>query len=125
MNKIKIQTEKIRRFAHDDLNLDLFGVARSTKLESEFAQFQKACEQGLFGEMKWLAESGETRSDPTKLLNNCKSIIVVGANYFQNNPFRENRNENDPRIQNDFNLKRALIARYTWGIDYRKVLKKS
>lgn len=121
---MKIQTDKLRRFVLNDLNLDLFGVAKPTKLEKEFTHFQKASEQGLLGEMKWLKQSGETRSDPYKLLNNCQSIIVVGANYYQNNPYRDNNSIDLPRIFYDKNLDRALIARYTWGLDYRKVIKK-
>ena len=66
--------------------------------------------QRYHGTMAWMERDPERRSNPTKVLPGCQSIIVVGMNYFTNY---------DP----DETAQAGRIARYAWGKDYHDVMK--
>lgn len=70
------------------------------------------------GEMHYLAENVEKRNDPTELLPGAKSVICVADLYHSRNGLHGDdsaRESDEPR---------GLIARYAWGDDYHKVIKK-
>ena len=67
-------------------------------------------EQGYHGTMTWMARNPEQRSDPTKVLPGCRSIIMVGMNYYTDHA----PDESDAA---------GRIARYAWGRDYHDVMK--
>ena len=66
--------------------------------------------QRFHGTMTWMERDPQRRSDPTKVLPGCQSMIVVGMNYFTNH---------DP----DEKDHAGRIARYAWGKDYHEVFK--
>ena len=67
-------------------------------------------EHGFHGTMTWMERDPQRRSDPTKVLPGCRSLIVVGMNYYTNhNPDESN--------------KAGRIARYAWGKDYHDLMK--
>ena len=61
------------------------------------------------GTMTWMERDPERRSNPTKVLPGCKSIIVVGMNYYTNHDPNESRGA-------------GRIARYAWGMDYHDLM---
>jgi epoxyqueuosine reductase len=61
--------------------------------------------------MQWMAKDPERRADPRKILPGCQSIICVGINYWT-----DIRPEEGPGY--------GRIARYAWGKDYHRLLKK-
>ena len=63
------------------------------------------------GTMEWMAKNPERRADPQKVLPECRSIICVGINYWT---------DHDPNEAPGF----GRIARYAWGKDYHRLLKK-
>ncbi len=67
-------------------------------------------EQGFHGTMTWMARDPERRSDPTKVLPGCRSMIMMGMNYYT---------DHDP----DESDAAGRIARYAWGKDYHDVMK--
>jgi epoxyqueuosine reductase len=67
-------------------------------------------DQGFHGTMTWMERDPQRRSDPTKVLPGCQSMIVVGMNYYT---------EHFP----DEKHQAGRIARYAWGKDYHEVLK--
>ena len=62
------------------------------------------------GTMTWMERDPERRSDPTKVLAGCQSMIVVGMNYFTEHDSIET-------------AQTGRIARYAWGKDYHQVMK--
>ncbi len=65
---------------------------------------------GFHATMTWMERDPQRRSDPTKVLPGCRSLIVVGMNYYTNhNPDESN--------------KAGRIARYAWGKDYHDLMK--
>ena len=70
---------------------------------------------GHAGEMAYLHRRAELREDPRQLLEGAQSIIVVADLYRQAEP------EPPP---NDEPVPRGRIARYAWGRDYHKILRK-
>ncbi len=66
---------------------------------------------GFHADMAWLARTRDLRQDVTRKLPGTRSVIVVARNYYQPNP---------PRPKEAH----GKVARYAWGRDYHKVLKK-
>jgi len=67
-------------------------------------------EQRFHGTMAWMERDPQRRSDPTRVLQGCQSMIVVGMNYYTDH------------ISDESN-KAGRIARYAWGKDYHGLLK--
>ena len=67
-------------------------------------------EQRFHGTMAWMERDPQRRSDPTKVLPGCQSMIVVGTNYFTDHVPDESQQA-------------GRIARYAWGKDYHDVMK--
>jgi epoxyqueuosine reductase len=62
---------------------------------------------GHHGDMTWLNRDPERRADPTRVLVEAKTVLVLAANYFQGpNPRRH----------------QGKIARYAWGDDYHQIM---
>jgi epoxyqueuosine reductase len=86
------------------LGLDVCGITSAEP--SQHAEFYRQwTAEGKAGEMAWLARDPERRSDPAKVLEGARSIIVAGLNYWQPQP-----------------AGRGRIARYALGEDYHHVL---
>ncbi len=92
-----------------ELGLDLCGIAKADFLDEEKENFQSWLEKGYHGEMGYMANNIEKRLDPRLLVENTKSIVVVGLNYF---PKEQQKDPNAP-----------VIAKYAYGKDYHFVLK--
>ncbi len=67
--------------------------------------------RGYHGTMDWMGRNPQRRSNPSEVLENCRSIISVGMNY-QTDVLADERQGN------------GRIARYAWGRDYHRVFKK-
>ena len=91
------------------LGFDACGIAKADILIDD-AEFMKSwIECGKHAEMNYLTRNFEKRSDPRKLVPNCKSIVAVLMNYF---PV-------DKQI-----LSAPQIAKYAYsGTDYHSILK--
>ena len=83
-------------------------IAAVTGPAAHAEAFDAWIEQGLHGEMAWMARTPHRRRDPREVLPGVKSVIVVALNYFQGAP-SESRNE-------------GRIARYAWGEDYHDLM---
>jgi len=67
------------------------------------------------GEMSWMAETLERRSNPAKLWPECRSVIMLGVNYGE-------VSDDAPLARLD-ETDRGVIARYAKGRDYHDVIK--
>lgn len=78
--------------------------------------YQQWLAEGLHGEMDYLARNVALRLDPGKLLAGARSIVCVADRY------HHNLGQAPMSASTDHAL--GHIARYAWGDDYHKVLKK-
>lgn len=91
-----------------ELGFGLFGITHPFPLEN-YSLFEKWLSKGNFGEMNYLdsQHSRKMRKEPNLLLDDCKSIIVVGLAY------------DFPKRNLDFTGKIALFAQQP---DYHQVI---
>ncbi|MBN2596386.1 MAG: tRNA epoxyqueuosine(34) reductase QueG [Marinifilaceae bacterium] len=92
-----------------ELGLDLCGIAKADFLADEKENLQSWLDKKYHGEMLYMANNIEKRLDPRLLVENTKSIVVVGLNYF---PKEQQQDSEAP-----------VIAKYAYGKDYHFVLK--
>lgn len=101
--------EQIKKYAKEELGIDLVGICSAepkAKAKENLHEFLKRKYQG---NMEYLEEF-ELRTAPDSVLKGAKSIIVIGVNYYKEKP-------STPPDH-------GRVARYAWGRDYHKVLKK-
>ena len=60
---------------------DAVGFAPAALSQAARDAFRTFLEQGLHGDMGWLAETAERRSDPRVLWPAARSVVVLGQNY--------------------------------------------
>jgi epoxyqueuosine reductase len=92
-----------------------FDVCRFTRAgEPAHADaFRRWLAEGCAGEMDWMQRNADRRVDPQRVLPGARSIIVLGLNYFPEEPARS-----QPPAP------RGRIARYAWGDDYHPVIER-
>lgn len=90
--------------------MDLIGICRAEKNLQAEQYLQEFLSAGFQGEMKYL-ENPALRTDPQMLLPGAQSVLVIAVNYY--------------RDQSPTPADHGRIARYAWGRDYHKVLKKT
>ena len=90
-----------------------FGICRPDDIagvEERLAAFIAA---GRHGDMSWMPDTAERRSSPRKLWSDCRSVIVLGANY---GPAVDPLSRVGERL-------RGVVSAYAKGRDYHDVLK--
>lgn len=90
------------------VGFDLCGITIPDVIFEAREHLFRWLEKGYHGEMEWLASTKEKRVDPSKLLKNVQSIIMLGLNYYQLN------SEMIPDGS-------GRVARYARGKDYHNV----
>lgn len=83
------------------------GIAKAENLPLESRQLKDWLDMGYHGEMAYLENHFDKRTDPRNLVEGAKSILCLAFNYFP-----------EPRNKTDFK-----IARYAYGDDYHTVIK--
>jgi len=92
------------------IGFDLVGIT-SAQPPRHTPEFQQWLSSGFHGEMGYMAKNAEKRVDPSKILTDVRSVVVVGLNYNAETPREGTR----PTT--------ARIARYAWGArDYHDVM---
>ncbi|HEX3817873.1 MAG TPA: tRNA epoxyqueuosine(34) reductase QueG, partial [Chthoniobacterales bacterium] len=71
-------------------------------------QFRDWLAAGSAAEMAWIERGAEKRSDPQRVLEGVRSVVVLAMNYWQGDA--------PPNEQ------RGRIARYAWGDDYHDII---
>ena len=100
--------EKIKKAALQ-LGFDLCGFT-AAKIEDKYLQaFDDWLHSGHHGSMEYM-EKIEQRRDLTRLLPGAKSVVVLAMNYY--------------REQDKPGKDEGIVARYAYGRDYHKIIKK-
>lgn len=102
-------TGVFRKLARE-LGFISIGFSEAKKLDEEARKLENWLNQGSHGEMKYMENYFDLRTDPRKLVDGAKSVISLSYNYY--NP-PEQSGQDAPRI-----------SMYALGRDYHKVIKK-
>lgn len=84
------------------------GISKAEFLEDEAPRLEKWLKQNMHGEMQYMENHFDKRLDPTKLVEDSKSVISLLLNYFPEEK------------QNPDSFK---ISKYAYGMDYHFVIK--
>lgn len=103
-----ISARLIKRIAKEE-HFDLVGIAKASRLDPEAERLAEWVRRGYAASMDWMKRNFEARADPAKILENAKTIISLGKNYYTSFSTLSN------------SLK---ISRYAWGKDYHIIIKK-
>ena len=85
------------------------GISKAQSLENESEQLRKWLKERRHGNMQYMENYFDKRTDPTRLVENAKSVISVILNYY---PEQQQRNDS------------YQIAKYAYGKDYHFVMKR-
>jgi epoxyqueuosine reductase len=94
---------------------DLCGVVRTEKYP-ELAHASEWLERGYAGEMNYLRDL--RRSDPRRVLDGIRSVIVCALNYNTEKPY-----STIAAARVEPGEPRGWISRYAWGQDYHEMLR--
>ena len=86
------------------LGFDLCGFASADR-HPKLSRLSEWIAAGRAGEMTYLAESADERSDPALVLHSVRSVVSLGVVY----------NTREPTA--------AVVSRYAWGEDYHDVVR--
>jgi len=115
----KSVTKTIITIGHS-LGFQHVGIA-PIDLEVAHQRLQLWLDQGLHGEMAYMASHGSKRWSPSELVENTRSVISVSLNYWPD--CRSEDGEIDPwQLLED--QKSGYISRYALGRDYHKLMRK-
>src|SRR5579862_2273561 len=109
---------QIKQRAHG-LGFDLVGItsAQPPRHTEEFRQWLAA---DFHGEMAYMAKNAEKRINPSAVLSDARSVVVVGMNYYTDDNDKPPHLNPLPRGERKST---ARIARYAWGgRDYHEVM---
>jgi len=84
------------------------GISKSEFLEEEAPRLENWLNKNQHGEMQYMENHFDKRLDPTKLVQDSKSVISLLLNYFPS----EEQNQNSYKL-----------SKYAYGIDYHFVIK--
>jgi epoxyqueuosine reductase len=113
------------------------GVAVARRLDQESERLETWLKEGRHGEMHYMERHFDERLDPRRLMEGCRSVIVLLHNYFPDSaqacPDSAPCGSSAPSIgmhasslgepSSCEGTKFPKIARYAWGEDYHRVLK--
>lgn len=92
-----------------ELGFSAIGFSKAGLLEKESKQLKEWLANGFHGEMHYMENHFEKRTDPRALVNGAKSIISVLYNYYPKEKQRKDTYQ---------------ISKYAYGKDYHYVIKK-
>lgn len=91
------------------LGFDFCGIAKAAFLNEDARRLETWLNKGMHGNMGYMQNHFELRTDPQKLVPGAKSVITLLVNYF---PAQQ---------QKAGSLK---VSKYAWGEDYHEVIRK-
>jgi len=92
-----------------DLGFYNCGISKAEFLEQDAQRVKKWLDEGKHANMQYMENHFEMRVDPTKILDNAKSVITVLYNYYPKKTI--------PKEEN------YKISKYAYGTDYHFIIK--
>lgn len=86
------------------------GISKVEFLENEANHLENWLKQNYNGKMAYMANHFDKRLDPSKLVDDAKSVISVLVNYYPEKDLFEN--------------KKLKLSKYAYGQDYHQVIRK-
>lgn len=97
-----------------NLGFDVVGFTAPKKVAYAGAHLKQFVEQDLYGEMSWMHDTLERRSQPNNLWQEVETVIMLGMNYGpSDNPLEQLQHKDQ-----------GLISVYARGHDYHELIKK-
>lgn len=93
------------------LGFDFCGIAKAEFLEEEAPRLEEWLNRNYQGKMAYLANHFDKRLDPTKLVDDAKTVVSLIYNYY-------------PEKQLPHQKEDIKIAKYAYGEDYHDVIRK-
>ncbi len=90
------------------LGFDYCGIAKAQFLNDDAKRLETWLHKGMHGNMQYMENHFDLRTNPTKLVAGAKSVITLLLNYFP----AETQNSNAPKI-----------SKYAFGQDYHEVIR--
>jgi len=109
MSTIASHTRLIREEAHR-LGFEFVGFAKAEQMEPEARRLEAWLNQGMHGQMHYMGNHFEKRTDPTKLVPGAKTVVSLMYNYYTE---AEQRDPEAPKI-----------SKYAYGKDYHFIVKR-
>jgi len=100
--------ESIKQYARE-LGFDKIGIVRAVALDHEASQLNEWLARGFHADMEWMLRNVEKRTNPSELLSDARSVVVVALNYFTPAKHKDDSST-------------GKISRYAWGDDYHNVV---
>jgi epoxyqueuosine reductase len=107
---MKLTSELVKILA-EKVGFDLCGITTPDTILEASDFFKKWIEKGYHGEMAWMERNQSRRTNPSKLMDDAKSIIMLGLNYYQ---------EDSGITPIGF----GRVSKYSRGRDYHKIVRK-
>ncbi len=85
------------------------GISQAGFLEEEAPRLEKWLNNNMHGQMSYMQNHFDKRLDPTKLVDDAKSVISLLLNYFPE------KTQQDPTV--------PKLSKYAYGQDYHHVIK--
>ncbi len=92
-----------------NLGFDFCGIATATFLDEDARRLEYWLQQGMHGDMQYMQNYFDLRTDPQKLVPGAKSVITLMLNYF-------------PETLQPTGIPK--ISKYAYGQDYHDVIRK-
>ncbi len=108
MTDLKDRSERIKAKAIE-LGFLACGISEAVFLEEEASRLEQWLRAGKHGEMGYMANHFDLRTDPRQLVPGAKSVISLAYNYYTPNK------QTDPAA--------PMLSTYAYGRDYHKVIK--
>ena len=108
MNSTQKHTELIKAEAKR-LGFLSCGISKAEFLEEEAPRLEAWLNKNMHGEMRYMENHFDKRLDPTKLVEDSKSVVSLLLNYY---PSETQKNLDAPKI-----------SKYAYGMDYHFVIK--
>ncbi len=105
---MKITNEIIVQKAKS-IGFDLVGFAKADELKEEINRLEEWLAKGYQAEMSYMENNVDKRKDVFNILQNAKSVISLGLNYYHDIEF-----SNNPGT--------GKVSRYAWGKDYHLII---
>lgn len=103
-----VPSKKIKEIAFAQ-GFDHCGIAKAVPLDEDARRLELWLQQGMHGNMEYMARHFDLRTDPQKLVPGARSVITVLKNYY-------------PSTQQSPDT--PSISKYAWGQDYHDVIRK-